>query len=369
MRDLRLSVCYYRRMSKPVIKRDEKAWELDIKGEIAPEAIAEHRSHVVKEIMKDAQLPGFRPGKAPEGTVVKAIGESEILKRTIEHAIQHELPEIIAGESVNIVAAPRVMVESAPKSLPATEPIIFTARAPLAPEVRLPDYAAIAKKHMAAKLEVSVTDEEHAQTLTHLKRERARITKVELGLPPQEAAQEAQKMEEKDLPALDDEFVKTLGYESLEKFSDAVRSNLKTEKEMREVEKRRAALLDELIEKSTIHYPSLLLKYELDDMTARLKQDLDNMRLTFEKYLAETKKTEESLREEWSAGADKRARMRLILSHIAIAEKLDANPERVTTEVANAKKHYPGADDTNLRAHISHALRNEAVISWLEGQK
>ena len=168
------------------------------------------------------------------------------------------------------------------------------------------------------------------------------------------------------MPALDDEFVKSLGYESLEKFTDAVRSNLKTEKEMREVEKRRAALLDELIEKTKISYPSLLLDYELDDMTARLKQDLDNMRVPFDKYLAETKKTEESLREEWKAGADKRARMRLILSHIAIAEKLDANPERVNTEVGNAKKHYPTADDANLRAHISHALRNEAVISWLE---
>src|SRR3989344_893440 len=111
-------------MAKPTIKRDEKAWELDIKGEIAPEQIAEHRSHVIKEMTKDAQLPGFRPGKAPEAAVVKAVGDAEILKRTIEHAIQHELPEIIAGESVNIVAAPRVMVESAPKSFPATEPII-----------------------------------------------------------------------------------------------------------------------------------------------------------------------------------------------------------------------------------------------------
>ncbi len=355
-------------MSKPTITRDEKAWELAIKGEIAPEKIAEHRTHVIAHLKKDAQLPGFRPGKAPEDAVVKAVGEERIMHETIEHAIQHDLPEILAGESVNIIASPKVIVESAPKSFPATEPIIFTARAPLAPEVKLPDYKAIAKKHTESKTEVTVTDDEHQQTMTHLKRERARITKVELGATPQEAAEQAQKMEEKDLPALDDEFVKTLGYESLEKFTESVKANIKTEKEMRETEKRRAAMLDELIEKSKISYPTLLLDYELDDMEARLKQDLDHMKVTFERYLTETKKTEEDLRNEWKPAADKRAKMRLILSHIAIAEKIDADTERVEREVKNAIQHYPQTNEANLRAHITHALRNEAVITFLEQQ-
>jgi len=173
-------------------------------------------------------------------------------------------------------------------------------------------------------------------------------------------------MEEKDLPALDDEFVKSLGYESGEKFSEAVRANIKTEKEMREIEKRRSAMLDELIEKTKISYPSILLDYELDEMEARLKQDLDRMRVTMERYLTEVKKTREELREEWKVAADKRARVRLILSHIALAEKIDADPERLEREVKHAKQHYPAADESNLRAHIQHALRNEAVITWLE---
>ncbi|MEK7098789.1 MAG: trigger factor [Patescibacteria group bacterium] len=355
-------------MSKPTITRDEKAWELDIKGEIPADSLAEHRAHVIKELQKDAKLDGFRPGKAPEAALVKAVGEAEILKRTIEHAVHHDLPEMLAAEAANIVTAPRVIIESAPKSFPATESIIFSARAPLAPEVKLPDYAAIAKKHTEKKEEAVVSDEEHAETLKHLKRERARITKVELGMQAQEAHAEAQKMEEKDLPALDDEFVKSLGYESLEKFSDSVRSNLKTEKEMQALEKRRAAMLDELIAASSVKYPKLLLDFELDDMEARMKQDLANMQVPFEKYLADVKKTSEDLRKEWQPTADKRAKMRLVLSHIAIAEKLDADPERLEREIQNAKKHYPSANDANLRAHISHALRNEAVITWLESQ-
>lgn len=348
--------------------RDEKAWEIVVKAEIPPAAINEHRKHVLSHLVKESKLDGFRPGKAPESAVIKAVGEDYILRETIEHAIQHELPEILARESVNIVSSPKVTVERASKQFPADVSIVFTARAPLAPEVKLPEYKAIAKKHNEKKENIVVTDDEHAQTMTHLRRERARITKVELGKSPQEAAKEAQDMEEKDLPALDEEFVKTLGYESLEKFSESVRSNIKTEKELQATEKRRAAMLDELIEKSDVHYPRILLEYELDDLEARLKSDLERMGVPFEKYLADTKKTEEDLRKEWTPIAEKRAKMRLILGHIAIAEKLDADPGRLEQEIARAKKHYPSADEQNLRAHIRHALRNEAVIAFLERQ-
>jgi len=353
---------------KPTVTRDEKRWELELKGEIAPESLEEHRKHVLLELKKDAHLQGFRPGKAPEEAVIRSVGEPEILRRTIEHAIHHELPEMLAAEAAPIVASPQVTVESAPKSFPATEPIVFTARAPLAPEVKIADYKAIAKKHNASKTEVTVTDEEHADTLNHLKRERARITKVELGLPPQEAMEESQKMEVKDLPDLDDEFVKTLGYESSEKFTEVVRTNIKTEKEMRETEKRRAGMLDEMVKDSKIHYPAILKEYELDDMEARMKQDIERMGLTMEKYFAETKKTREEIRTQWNEAADNRAKMRLVLSDIARQEKLDAEPERLETEIKHAKQHYASADDASLRAHISHAMRNEAVINWLEKQ-
>lgn len=352
--------------TKPTIHKDEKNWEIELKAEIAPESIAEHRAHVLQELKKDAHIQGFRPGKAPEDVIVKHVGEADILRRTIEHAIHHELPELFAAENILIVSAPQVTVESSPKSFPATEPIVFTARAPLPPEVMLPDYAAIAKKHNAQKTDVTVTDEEHEETLTHLKRERARITKVELGLAPAEAADEARKMDVKDLPALDDEFVKSLGYENVEKFSAAVRTNLKTEKEMRERDKRRAALLEEIVKGSTIRYPAILKEYELDDLEARLKVDIERLGVTFDKYLAEVKKTREELRKEWDAAAEGRAQTRLVLAEIAKKEKLDADPERLLNELAVAKQHYKEANESDLRAHIRHALMNEAVIQWLE---
>lgn len=346
------------------VTRDDARWEAEIRASIPAEALERYRKEALKDVASSVSISGFRPGKAPEDVVLKQVGETAILREAAEIAIKSELPELLASEKLNIVEAPQVAIET----LEAGKPLAFVARAPLAPDVTLPDYKAIAKKHNENKEEVTVTDEEHAQTMTHLKRERARITKVELGMPPAEAHAEAHKTEEKDLPDLDDEFVKSLGYESLEKFSDAVRSNIKNEKELQAAEKRRATLLDQLIDKSKIKYPRILLEYEIDDMEGRLKGDLEQMRMTFEKYLEEVKKTEADLRKEWEPAADKRAKMRLVLAHIAMKENLDADPEKLAHEVAHAKKHYPNADEHNLRSHVHHALRNEAVIAFLEQQ-
>ena len=168
------------------------------------------------------------------------------------------------------------------------------------------------------------------------------------------------------MPALDDAFVQSLGYESADKFAEVLRTNIKNEKELRLREKKRAAILDDLVESSKIFYPTLLREFELDEMEARIKSDIEQGGMTFEGYLMEAKKTREELRAGWSDAADKRAKVRLILAEIARKEHIEADGERLAKEIEQAKKRIPNADPSALRAHISHALRNEATLKFLE---
>ena len=345
--------------------RDESAWEIEIQAEIPAERLAHFRAEALKEIQKTAKLDGFRPGKAPAERIIETYGGNAILKQAVEHAIQHELPELLAAEKALIIESPRVSIDS----LVSDKPVKFIARAALAPEVELPDYKAIARSHPpAGKEEIVVSDKEHHEATTHLRRERARIDKIEAGVEPQKAHEESRAMKEEELPALDDAFVKSLGIESLEKFSEIVRSNIQTEKELRAREKRRAEILDELTNRSTIKYPAILREYELDDMEARLKHDLERMGMTLDAYLAEMKKTREQLRAEWKDAADKRAKVRLILAEIARKENVEPDKERLEKEFEHARKHVPNADPEALKAHIAHALRNEKVLEFLEKQ-
>lgn len=343
------------------VSRDETNWEAEIKAEIPVETLERYRKETLKEMQKTAKLDGFRPGMAPIERIIAIYGEGEILKHAAEHAIQHELPELLAAEKILAIEAPHVTIGT-PE---AGKPLALTARMALAPKVELPDYKKIAAKHPAAAKE-EVSDAEHQEALMHLRRERARIDKMETGLEPQKAVEESKNMEEKDLPALDDVFVQSLGYENADAFSKALRENIKKEKEFQQRDKRRQGILDDLIKESRISYPATLREYELNDMEARLKEDLTRVNHTLEQYLAEMKKTREQLRAEWKDAADKRTRIRLILSEIARKEHVDADAEELSRQLGHAKKHFPEAEEDMLRANIAHAMRNEAVLKFLE---
>ncbi|HTR18567.1 MAG TPA: trigger factor [Candidatus Paceibacterota bacterium] len=348
------------------ISRDKERWEAEIRAEIPFDALLKYRDEALKEMQRTAKLDGFRPGKAPIERIVQIYGEPTILRHAAEHAIQHELPEILAKENLPIVETPRVTTE-APES---GKSLKFTAHAALAPEIELADYQKIAEKERSKKEDTNVSDEEHMQAMTHLRRERARIDRIEKGVEAQKAAEEARALAEADLPALDDQFVQSLGYENTEKFSEALRANIKNEKELQAMQKRRASILDELVKESKIRYPTILLDYELDDMEARLKGDLEQMGQTLEPFLAQQKKTREEMRASWKDAADKRAKIRLLLAEIARKENIEPEKEDVEHEIEHAKQHYPAADIDTLRAHITHALRNEIVLRFLEtGQK
>jgi FKBP-type peptidyl-prolyl cis-trans isomerase (trigger factor) len=345
------------------VSRDTDRWEAAITAEIPVETLTKYREVALKEIQKSAKLDGFRPGKAPLDRVLAIYGEGQVLRHAVEHAIEHELPLLLADEKLPIVEAPRVTTDT-----PTLEKsVTFTARAALAPEIKLADYKKIAKKHTDVKEDTSVSDTEHTEALTHLRRERARIDRIESGTEPQKAAEETKALAETDLPELDDTFVQTLGYENTAAFSAALRNNIQTEKEMRATEKRRAGILDDMVKDSTISYPVSLREFELEEMESRLTDDLSRIGQTIESYLKETNKTREELLESWKDAADKRAKVRLILAEIARQEKIEPPAAELEHELEHARQHYPKADPENLRAHIAHAMRNEMTLRFLEG--
>lgn len=344
------------------VTRDDSRWEIEIKAELPPEVLAKYRAEALKDIGRTAQVSGFRVGHVPESVLIQQYGETSILNHAAEIAVKQELPEILASEKVNIVEAPRVSVDT-----PALDkPLTFTARAPLAPEIKLPDYRSIATTLNAKKEIVTVSDDEHRDTEIHLRRERHRIEKIEAGTPPEQAAEEARNADAKDLPLLDDEFVKSLGYENAEDFSTKLRSQIKNEKELQSKNKYRAEILETLVKESKISYPAILKEYELDEMESRITADLQRMGKTLEAYLTETKKTKEDLRSEWNEAADKRAKIRLVLSEIARKENIEADEEKLAHEVEHAKKLHAQTSPEVLRAHIAHAMRNEQVLEWFE---
>src|SRR3990167_6143646 len=93
------------------VTRDTERWEAEVKAEVPADVLEKYRAEALKEIQASATLDVFRPGKAPIERIIAVYGESTILKHAAGHAIQPELPTLLAKNSLLAIEAPHVSIE------------------------------------------------------------------------------------------------------------------------------------------------------------------------------------------------------------------------------------------------------------------
>lgn len=339
--------------------------EVTIKAAIPHEHVARYRAKAAEQLGREVKVPGFRSGHIPETVLVKHVGESALMQEAAEIALAEQYPLLIEAEKLSIIGRPNISITK----LAPGNPIEFTVTAALLPDVSLPDYRAIAQKHNKTRTEQDVTDAEVQETLTHIRRERAKIEKIESGIAPEQAAYDAKELKEEDLPPIDDTFVQSLGYESTALFTDKLRENIKTEKDNREREKARIAMIEELIKETPITLPPVLIDAELGIMESQFAHDVAHQGLSLDEFLAQSKKTRDDLYKEWREPAEKRAKMHLIIREISEKENIKPDRAQVAEEVEHILSHTKDADPLNVEAYVTQSMRSEMVFRFLEEQK
>ena len=141
------------------------------------------------------------------------------------------------------------------------------------------------------------------------------------------------------------------------------------EKQAREKEKNRVAILEAIFEKTETELPNVLVQSELENLIQRLRADISTAGISFEDYLNHIKKTEEDVRKDLLPDAEKRAKMELVMVKIAEAEKLKPKDEDVETETKRLIQTYQDADPLRAQMYVAHMLTNEEIFNYLENQK
>jgi trigger factor len=337
--------------------------EVEIKGEITAEAIEHMKDHAIDHFAKDAELPGFRKGKAPRHLVAQKLGEMTLLYEAAEMALQEAYPQILEEQKLDPIGQPAISITK----IAAGNPLGFTMNVALMPIVTIPDYKAVAKKEMSAKAETAASEKDVEEALNRLKRNVAVAEKrAQTGEAGADETKD-EKIEDKDLPELTDEFVQKLGqFKTVAEFKKYVKEGLDSEKRREAQEKKRIAVMEALVEKSTIEIPNLLTDGELAKMIANFKQDVEQAGMKFEDYLKQVSKTEEDLKKEWRPTAEKKAKFQLILNKIATDEKIEPAEDQVQKELEHLKKQYKDADESRARIYIETMLMNEKVFEFFE---
>jgi FKBP-type peptidyl-prolyl cis-trans isomerase (trigger factor) len=301
--------------------------EAEITGEISLPFLVACRSEALESLGKSVSLPGFRAGHIPEDVLVKKVGEMRVLEESAEIALAREYQGILEEAKLSPIGRPEISIVKLAPGIA----LEFKIRVHLEPEFELPDYKAISSEIMKGKDDIEVSDKE-----------------------VQEVLEEIQKREVKaDL-------------EEGETLEGKIKENLLEEKKFRAREKKRLKIVEELVKKTDIAVPKVLVESELIKMLAQFKDDVERMGMKWEAYLAEAKKTEEDIKNEWKDQALQRVKAELIVIKIAETEKLEPDEKELEHEAKHILSHYPDADPLRARLFAYTQIRNAKVMEFLE---
>lgn len=341
-----------------------------ITGAVTVEAFEKARKQALEEVKSATEIPGFRVGKAPENLVVQHVGEMRILDRAAAAAIEHIYGHILENEAekegVRAIGHPQVTVTK----LAAGNPLGFIIETDVMPEVSLDSYKKIAKDAVSGIADAKETvEEKEIDDVIEDLRKRLAIEKASVteNKPETESENATGSAADKVLPEVNDEFVKKFGnFANVAEFREHARKNLLEHKKHEVNEKRRGAIADKLITEAKFEVPELFVESELDTMLNQFRADIERNGMTFNDYLKMVKKTEAEVRAEWRESAERRARLELVLKHIARAEKIEPEEEKVKAEIDHILKHHKTADRFTVRMYVENIMKNKMVFEFLE---
>ena len=178
------------------------------------------------------------------------------------------------------------------------------------------------------------------------------------------------KVEAPGAVALDDEFAKSLGLESLAKLRDAVRERIEREHASASRQKIKRALLDQLDARHKFEPPPTLVEEEFKNVWSTIESDLKQQGRTF----ADEGTTEEKARQDYRAIAERRVRLGLVLAEIGEKNNLQVSDEQLSQAVVAQARMAPGQEqqvwdyyrnNPNALAALRAPLFEDKVVDFL----
>ena len=339
--------------------------ELEIIGSITAEKMALMREKALKKLKESLEIQGFRKGNAPDTIVVQKVGEMRLLEEAAEIALSEEYPNILEEHKIDAIGRPEIAIT---KIAPGN-PLEFKVKTSLMPEVKLTDYKKIARKENSNETASSgVTDVEINEV----------IKNIQQTIAHQKVHEEAgggekhnhREITDADLPEVNDDFAQMIGgFKNVADMKEKIKENIGVEKKIKEKDKKRTEILEEIMKNSTIDLPKIIIDGEMEKMLAQFKDDISKSGVAYEEYLKHIKKTEGDLKKEWKEVAVKRAKSQVILNTIAKDEGIAPKEEEIKKEMENILTHYKDAERFRVRMYVETFLTNELVFQFLESQK
>ncbi len=397
--------------------------------EMEPAEVEESLDKAYYRLVKKANIPGFRKGKAPREVLERYMGREGLLEDALNELLPEAYTKAVKEQEIEAFAQPQVEIAQ-------TDPVIFKATVPLSPEIELGDYHDV---QLAPEI-VEITEGDVSAVIDQLRHRQATWEPVERSVeftdlvvldvestiedspfinqkavqyqvvrdqlspapgfaeqlsgmgkdeekeftlqfpadyPRDElAGKEASfrvkitEIKQEKLPELDEEFAKGVNPDckTLDSLREQVSADLKVsaeEKSRMDFEER---VIEAVAELAKLEFPPVLVEMQIDRLIDEQARRLQMSGRGLEEYLGIINKTEEELRGELRPLATRRVSHSLVLGKVADEEKIEVGDSEIDAEIENMTK---DANDRKeeLRTLLSSPQSKESVKQLLITQK
>jgi trigger factor len=411
--------------------------QVELEIAISNEELDAARERAFRQLVKNARIPGFRPGKVPRKIFEAQYGTAAIEERAMDAVVPEAYTRALEENSLEPVDRPQM--ELVPEE--EGQPLRVRATVYVRPQFELRDYKGIALEGPP----VSVSDQDLENALQGLRREASILTPVERpvalgdvptidylgsidGVPFDGGAAEGQPteiLEERfipgfasgivgmsagetkdvearfpddysntelagktamfkitvhenkaaELPELDDEFAKRfIGEEgTLAALRDDLRNRLEANARARQRRQITGALLEKLSAAHDVALPPVMVEREVESLENEAKSYVERSGLEWPAYLEQQGKSEQELRDEYRAEAEKRVKGSLLIEAIAKAENIVASTPDVEAEIQQLSRQYQQPREAilemlrpNFNALVDGIVRTKTVEFLLD---
>ncbi len=166
----------------------------------------------------------------------------------------------------------------------------------------------------------------------------------------------------KELPELDDEFVKDVSeFNSVDEYKADVKAKLTERKEKSVDAKLEQSLIDALVANTTVEIPDCMIQQEIDGYVRDFEYRISSQGGSLDMYFQYTGSTMEQFREGFKADAEKQVKTRLALSKIVKAEKIKALKKDIEAEYKKIASGY-NVDIETVKSSIPEDSISEDIV-------
>ena len=377
-----------------------------------------------KEIASQVNIPGFRKGKVPARLIDQRFGRGAVLQEAINSVLPQAYGAAVQEHDLRPLGQPDIDISE----LNDGTNVVFTAEVDVRPDFELPELSGISIEVPVALVTDEEVEErlnllrERFGTLTDVERaantgdvvtinltarqdekvledaeasdvpyklgaggmldgldealagmqagETKKFTSTLVGGPNRgedaEIEVEVVKVQEQELPDVDDEFAQLVSeFDSAEEMLADLRDNLERMSRIDQANQARELVLQAVLERAEFELPEGLVAHEQQARRDSIEQQLTRSGLTLDQYLAEAEDEEAETADDFWANVDKRViegiRSQIILDKYAEDADLQVSQQDLT-ELIFAKAQQNGSSPDQ---ELQHMMEHDHAAEWM----